>query len=146
MLPAWCGIVQALISTVFQRYRTQPCNDGATCARKVCFFAHTLEELRVPSSSPCGSELGASKPGNDTSSTLLSVAEEGDTGNKENYNGDSFEAATQTGGVYLGNGRNAAHGGKARKPANLVCSQLLLYDSNLQSHVCVSVHNNQSSR
>ena len=30
------------------RYRTQPCNDGPACARKVCFFAHTLDELRVP--------------------------------------------------------------------------------------------------
>jgi len=30
------------------RYRTQLCNDGANCKRKVCFFAHTLEELRVP--------------------------------------------------------------------------------------------------
>ncbi|GMH43877.1 hypothetical protein BSKO_11811 [Bryopsis sp. KO-2023] len=32
------------------RYRTQPCNDGSECSRKVCFFAHTLEELRVPDS------------------------------------------------------------------------------------------------
>lgn len=31
------------------RYRTQLCNDGISCNRKVCFFAHTVEELRVPS-------------------------------------------------------------------------------------------------
>ena len=31
------------------RYRTQLCNEPATCRRKVCFFAHTLEELREPS-------------------------------------------------------------------------------------------------
>lgn len=30
-----------------RRYRTQLCNDGIGCKRKVCFFAHTLEELRV---------------------------------------------------------------------------------------------------
>eukprot|EP01023_Acetabularia_acetabulum_P014148 TRINITY_DN16954_c0_g1_i1.p1 TRINITY_DN16954_c0_g1~~TRINITY_DN16954_c0_g1_i1.p1 ORF type:complete len:296 (-),score=29.87 TRINITY_DN16954_c0_g1_i1:58-846(-) len=31
------------------KYRTQLCNDGADCRRKqVCFFAHTLDELRVP--------------------------------------------------------------------------------------------------
>ena len=34
------------------RYRTQLCNDGLGCRRRVCFFAHTLQELRVPSSKP----------------------------------------------------------------------------------------------
>ena len=34
------------------RYRTQLCNDGEKCARKICFFAHTLEELRVPANKP----------------------------------------------------------------------------------------------
>lgn len=29
------------------RYRTQLCNDGTACARHVCFFAHTPEEVRV---------------------------------------------------------------------------------------------------
>lgn len=29
------------------RYRTQPCKDGVGCRRKVCFFAHTSEQLRV---------------------------------------------------------------------------------------------------
>lgn len=31
------------------RYRTQLCNEPASCKRKVCFFAHALEELRDPS-------------------------------------------------------------------------------------------------
>eukprot|EP00197_Chlamydomonas_leiostraca_P010513 CAMPEP_0202866220 /NCGR_PEP_ID=MMETSP1391-20130828/7267_1 /ASSEMBLY_ACC=CAM_ASM_000867 /TAXON_ID=1034604 /ORGANISM="Chlamydomonas leiostraca, Strain SAG 11-49" /LENGTH=558 /DNA_ID=CAMNT_0049546153 /DNA_START=111 /DNA_END=1787 /DNA_ORIENTATION=- len=31
------------------RYRTQLCNDGVQCKRKICFFAHTLDELRVSS-------------------------------------------------------------------------------------------------
>eukprot|EP00210_Caulerpa_lentillifera_P006120 g5847.t1 len=31
------------------RYRTQLCNKPATCRRKVCFFAHNVEELRQPS-------------------------------------------------------------------------------------------------
>ncbi|GMH41603.1 hypothetical protein BSKO_09513 [Bryopsis sp. KO-2023] len=30
------------------RYRTQLCNEPASCRRKVCFFAHTVEELREP--------------------------------------------------------------------------------------------------
>lgn len=34
------------------RYRTQLCNDGPTCRRGICFFAHSLEELRVPACKP----------------------------------------------------------------------------------------------
>ncbi|XP_050218799.1 zinc finger CCCH domain-containing protein 20 [Mercurialis annua] len=35
------------------RYRTQPCKDGPNCRRRVCFFAHTPEQLRVlPQQSP----------------------------------------------------------------------------------------------
>lgn len=34
------------------RYRTQLCNDGSKCRRHICFFAHSLEELRVPSVKP----------------------------------------------------------------------------------------------
>ena len=34
------------------RYRTQLCNDGEKCARKICFFAHTVGELRTPANKP----------------------------------------------------------------------------------------------
>ncbi|KAA8525194.1 hypothetical protein F0562_006942 [Nyssa sinensis] len=35
------------------RYRTQPCKDGTLCRRRVCFFAHNADQLRVlPQSSP----------------------------------------------------------------------------------------------
>ncbi|XP_015571785.1 zinc finger CCCH domain-containing protein 20 [Ricinus communis] len=35
------------------RYRTQPCKDGPNCRRRVCFFAHTADQLRVlPQQSP----------------------------------------------------------------------------------------------
>lgn len=34
------------------RYRTQLCNDGDGCKRRVCFFAHTASQLRVPDSKP----------------------------------------------------------------------------------------------
>ncbi|PIN16834.1 CCCH-type Zn-finger protein [Handroanthus impetiginosus] len=43
------------------RYRTQPCKDGTHCRRRVCFLAHTPEQLRVlpytgsPDGSPGGS-------------------------------------------------------------------------------------------
>eukprot|EP00249_Psilotum_nudum_P022665 c28603_g1_i4 orf=488-2416(+) len=29
------------------RYRTQPCKDGRNCKRRVCFFAHTSEQIRI---------------------------------------------------------------------------------------------------
>ncbi len=35
-----------------RRYRTQLCNDGPNCTRRICFFAHSLEELRVPANKP----------------------------------------------------------------------------------------------
>ncbi|XP_022756355.1 zinc finger CCCH domain-containing protein 23-like [Durio zibethinus] len=42
------------------RYRTQPCKDGTSCTRRVCFFAHTPEQLRVlPQRSPRGSGSGS---------------------------------------------------------------------------------------
>jgi hypothetical protein len=34
------------------RYRTQLCNDGPVCRRGICFFAHSLDELRVPACKP----------------------------------------------------------------------------------------------
>ncbi|XP_061994482.1 zinc finger CCCH domain-containing protein 20-like [Rosa rugosa] len=46
------------------RYRTQPCKDGTSCKRRVCFFAHTPEQLRVlPQQSPRGSTSAESYDG-----------------------------------------------------------------------------------
>ncbi|KAF0932292.1 hypothetical protein E2562_009557 [Oryza meyeriana var. granulata] len=43
------------------RYRTQPCKDGTACRRRVCFFAHTPEQLRVlPPAQQGSSPRGAS--------------------------------------------------------------------------------------
>ncbi|XP_057776026.1 zinc finger CCCH domain-containing protein 20-like [Salvia miltiorrhiza] len=45
------------------RYRTQPCKDGTGCRRRVCFFAHTPEQLRVLpplTTSPDASPIGVS--------------------------------------------------------------------------------------
>ncbi|KAK7410114.1 hypothetical protein VNO78_00650 [Psophocarpus tetragonolobus] len=33
------------------RYRTQLCKDGTGCRRRVCFFAHTNDQLRLPTES-----------------------------------------------------------------------------------------------
>ncbi|XP_074568946.1 zinc finger CCCH domain-containing protein 10-like [Curcuma longa] len=47
-------------------YRTQPCKDGSACLRRVCFFAHSQEELRIIlSTSP-------TSPGKGGTVTLLS--------------------------------------------------------------------------
>ena len=43
---------QTICVLVCTRYRSQLCNDGPKCRRKVCFFAHTIDELRVPPSKP----------------------------------------------------------------------------------------------
>lgn len=44
------------------RYRTQPCKDGQGCRRRVCFFAHTPEEIRVlsPKGVCCGDSYDGS--------------------------------------------------------------------------------------
>lgn len=42
------------------RYRTQLCNIAASCNRNVCFFAHTIEELRIPL--PIGDPDASSAP------------------------------------------------------------------------------------
>jgi hypothetical protein len=34
------------------RYRTQLCNDGPACRRAICFFAHSLTQLRAPAVKP----------------------------------------------------------------------------------------------
>ncbi|GMH32170.1 hypothetical protein BSKO_00004 [Bryopsis sp. KO-2023] len=34
------------------RYRTQMCNDGMNCRRKICFFAHKKDEIRTPPHKP----------------------------------------------------------------------------------------------
>ncbi|CAN6349916.1 unnamed protein product [Urochloa humidicola] len=49
------------------RYRTQPCKDGTACRRRVCFFAHTPDQLRVlpppaqTQSSPRGAAAAAAE-------------------------------------------------------------------------------------
>lgn len=46
------------------RYRTQPCKDGRNCKRRVCFFAHTPEQLRVlPAGSSFSIAASHSSPG-----------------------------------------------------------------------------------
>ncbi|OWM86589.1 zinc finger CCCH domain-containing protein 20-like [Punica granatum] len=47
------------------RYRTQPCKDGPNCRRRVCFFAHSPDQLRIlpQQPSPGSVESDYSSPG-----------------------------------------------------------------------------------
>uniref|UniRef100_A0ACD5TQ72 Uncharacterized protein n=1 Tax=Avena sativa TaxID=4498 RepID=A0ACD5TQ72_AVESA len=42
------------------RYRTQPCKDGTACRRRVCFFAHTPDQLRAMPPQQHGQGQGSS--------------------------------------------------------------------------------------
>lgn len=64
------------------RYRTRMCRDGTSCTRKVCFFAHKAEDLRVP---PCRPSLpvaddawtfGSDDP-DDADGTVFGIADSG---------------------------------------------------------------------
>ena len=44
------GVFEACLHP--ERYRTQLCNSGGNCKRSVCFFAHSLEELRTAAPTP----------------------------------------------------------------------------------------------
>lgn len=44
------------------RFRTQLCSFGSACRRPICFFAHSVTELRVPTA--CGPNAGAACPPN----------------------------------------------------------------------------------
>ena len=37
------------LGSLSRRYRTQLCKDGVQCSRPVCFFAHTMQQLRLGS-------------------------------------------------------------------------------------------------
>uniref|UniRef100_A0ACD5TKA9 Uncharacterized protein n=1 Tax=Avena sativa TaxID=4498 RepID=A0ACD5TKA9_AVESA len=52
------------------RYRTQPCKDGTACRRRVCFFAHTPDQLRAMPSQQHGQQVSSSSPRSVASSPL----------------------------------------------------------------------------
>ncbi|KAL7150807.1 hypothetical protein ABFS83_05G138200 [Erythranthe nasuta] len=52
------------------RYRTLPCKDGTHCHRRVCFFAHTPDQLRVLTHSATSPEASPSRIGHDSLSAM----------------------------------------------------------------------------
>lgn len=53
------------------RYRTQLCQNGTSCRRSVCFFAHTLAELRVPGAGHLKHAGGAAAGGSEESEMAM---------------------------------------------------------------------------
>lgn len=45
------------------KYRTQLCTEGKACQRDLCFFAHSLDQLRDPSEQGCKCSSSDSSPG-----------------------------------------------------------------------------------
>ncbi|RZS13136.1 hypothetical protein BHM03_00044677 [Ensete ventricosum] len=68
-----CDLAHGVFETWLHpaRYRTQPCKDGAACRRRVCFFAHSPEQLRVVlPPSPTSPGKGGARVSSSPTSTL----------------------------------------------------------------------------
>ncbi|XP_015582391.1 zinc finger CCCH domain-containing protein 54 isoform X2 [Ricinus communis] len=61
------------------RYRTRACNAGRFCQRKVCFFAHTPDQLRSEKKYPCPFVYRARMDGRDGMSGFGSGGDQGAT-------------------------------------------------------------------
>ena len=88
------------------RYRTQLCKDGTNCCRRVCFFAHTPEQLRVLTQgsdesmdgSPCKTNSSfVSSPTAVLDSSLISSLPDSPPLSPENiqYGGGPFTAVSE---------------------------------------------------
>eukprot|EP00889_Picochlorum_renovo_P006056 jgi/Picre1/33086/NNA_008412.t1 len=61
MCPLSHGVFEAWLHP--SKYRTQLCTEGKACQRDLCFFAHSLDELRDPSEEGCKCSSADSSPG-----------------------------------------------------------------------------------
>ncbi|CAL9049913.1 zinc finger CCCH domain-containing protein 20-like [Musa acuminata AAA Group] len=70
-----CDLAHGVFETWLHpaRYRTQPCKDGTACSRRVCFFAHTPEQLRIvlPPSPTSSGKIGVNIFSSPTSTLAL---------------------------------------------------------------------------
>ncbi|CAL9151545.1 unnamed protein product [Musa hybrid cultivar] len=70
-----CDLAHGVFETWLHpaRYRTQPCKDGTACSRRVCFFAHTPEQLRIvlPPSPTSSGKIGVNMFSSPTSTLAL---------------------------------------------------------------------------
>ncbi|XP_024376481.1 uncharacterized protein [Physcomitrium patens] len=74
------------------RYRTQPCKDGRNCRRRVCFFAHTPEQLRLLPAAAQAATTAARNGGSYDGSPRASVAASYDGAFA--YEGVSYDGAS----------------------------------------------------
>ncbi|PNH10713.1 Zinc finger CCCH domain-containing protein 24 [Tetrabaena socialis] len=76
------------------RYRTQLCKDGSNCHRPVCFFAHSLPELRAPTFTWVPTQADLTRPAAYSNSTNNSGA-----GGNGNNGGHGMGAVLPPGAV-----------------------------------------------
>ncbi|XP_024378892.1 uncharacterized protein [Physcomitrium patens] len=110
------------------RYRTQPCKDGRNCRRRVCFFAHTPEQLRLlPAAAQAATTGGRSGGGYDGSPRAGAAASyDGAFG----YESLSYDGASGVHGLsHLSGYSSSAHSG-----AGCVASQNSSPRSTLVGH------------
>ncbi|KAJ7560455.1 hypothetical protein O6H91_04G130900 [Diphasiastrum complanatum] len=132
------------------RYRTQPCKDGRNCKRRVCFFAHTPEQLRllpeaaqaaIRNGGSCRTQLSALKAciaqngsccgSFDGSSSVQSFCSDSFDGSNVPY--DSFGCLVQ--GLFDGScsWHDGCHGGSPRIKA---AAQLSSFNCSNQGGIC----------
>ncbi|KAJ7537236.1 hypothetical protein O6H91_12G104300 [Diphasiastrum complanatum] len=74
------------------RYRTQPCKDGRNCTRRVCFFAHTTEQLRLlPAAAQAANSAFRNGGSYDVQPSISSLKA---YLSGSSYMGDSFDGST----------------------------------------------------
>ncbi|XP_059461584.1 zinc finger CCCH domain-containing protein 54 [Corylus avellana] len=79
------------------RYRTRACNAGRYCQRKVCFFAHTPEQLRSETKNKCHSAYRPRGNGGEesASSSSSSPVPELTTKKKKNEQSNCFDGVSE---------------------------------------------------
>ncbi|GLJ12482.1 hypothetical protein SUGI_0191870 [Cryptomeria japonica] len=105
------------------RYRTQPCKDGRNCRRRVCFFAHTPQQLRLlpPSAnaSPRASKNHHGYDGSPLRHAVSAAAAAGAGSGSGSGSSASFDGAGVGAGAALALGLDAMssnHGGCLTSP------------------------------
>ena len=78
------------------KYRTQLCTEGSKCGRDLCFFAHSVEELREPFEDCDACSMPSCKLGSAVSLTPRSVC-----GNLSGFNSANVSPETTQGSISL---------------------------------------------
>lgn len=101
------------------RYRTQPCKDGRNCRRRVCFFAHTPEQLRLLPGGSVGSRNGFHSKNHEGSNLRHAVSFDGALGVA------AYECGGSSPVSHFGNGGGYFDGSQtgSSSPRGYLCSK-----------------------